>query len=163
MGDEGVDLVCIEHRGQHRVGSGHKSDVVLSIDVIPTGAVDNLSGQVRWVVQIRRRVMAVDVDVELTGLAFLEVSKMQEHRELESGRGVYPCYVEHRAVPSHLNGLLEYRGGHLRAGFRLDVQCGVNIIPQWVTVLCPPEPIVWIERIPILNIKIKHWKVKVNQ
>lgn len=149
MGDEGVDLVCIEHRGHHRVGSGHKSDVVLSIDVtIPTGAVDNPSGQVRWIVQIRL-VMAVKVDVELTGLVFLEVSKMQEHRELESGRGVFPCYVEHRAVPSHLDGLLEYRGGHLRAGFWLNVPCGVKITPHWVTVHWPPEPIVSIRRISI--------------
>lgn len=149
MGDEGVDLVCIEHRGQHLLGSSHKSDIELSIDVtVPAGAVNDPSGQVRWVVQIRL-VMAVEVDVELTGLAFLEVSEMQEHRELESERVVLPCYVEHRAVPSHLDGLLEYRGGHLHAGFRLDVPFGVKITPHWVTVLCPPVPIVWIGRIPI--------------
>lgn len=149
MLDGGVDLECIEHRGQHGLGSGHKSDIELSIALtIPTGAVDDPSGQVRWAVQIWL-VIAVEVDVELTGLAFLEVSEMQEHHDLEIGRVAFPCNVEHPAVPSHLDGLLEYRGGHLRDGFRLDVPFGVKITPHWVTVLCPPVPIVWIQRIPI--------------
>lgn len=82
MCDESVDLKGIEHRGQQGLGGGLKSDVELSIcGAVPTAAVNIASGQVLW--DVRERVVAVEVDIELPDLAVLEVSQVQEHHELK--------------------------------------------------------------------------------
>lgn len=105
MCDESVDLERIEHRGQQGLGGGRKSDVELSIcGAVPISAVNIISGQVPW--DARERVVAVEVDIELPGLAVLEVSKVQEHHELNEC-SVFPHDVKHGAIPGHCDGLLE--------------------------------------------------------
>lgn len=149
MDDESVDLICIEHRGQHGLGRGRKSDVEVSIDgPVPSSAVDETSSQVVRPVLVGRP--AVEIDVKFTDLAVLEVGEMQKHREL-AACVVLPFYVEYRAVPSHLDGIFKNCCGHLEAGFQLDVdRCGGKILPHWViSVLVPPVPIKWIVRVPI--------------
>lgn len=120
MGDKEVGLISIEDRGQRRVGSGSKSDVIpAAVSPEPVRGVHVIGGQVRWLVT-SEHLVGVGVGVELPKLAALEVSEVEEHHVFV-GRWVLPCRDgEHRVVSSRRDSRLKNAHRHCYRVFCLD-------------------------------------------
>jgi hypothetical protein len=84
MGDEVEDLICIDHRGQHRYIRGCKSDIVLAVGCPwPDRTAHPRSTHIHWanlvvgLIIVEIQPLVVDIDIELTELAVLKVDKVK--------------------------------------------------------------------------------------